>query len=456
MMEVAFLLLVSGGFWVGTLKSRRNLGIRRLQAWQDAVAACGLQVVETSSGWTPRLQARAGAMEVWIRNAGQDNQATRIEVLVSGPPDLRQVRILPESLWRRPIEIEGKSFVHWAREIEIGDESFDREFFLEGPPRLVLALLDAATRQLLVRVKAEGSLEVSFGMLRSTVSDKSLPDVLVLLLNIGHRFGQVGVPRRLAENAYRDPEPGVRLQNLLMLIRELPGEPETVEALRVACSDPSPEIRLRAAKEIGAEGRGVLLELAEDMDDDEVSAEAVSALDRELPFGRVNTILDRALSRRRLRTVRACLEALGNSGDAAIEVLANVLEQDHGELAPVAARALGATGSPAAELPLIQALERNQTDLRVAAAEALGRVGSAAAVLPLKEAADGFFPGEVRRAARQAIAEIQSRVQGASPGQLSLAPADTGQLSLAQEGGKLSLAEDPAGRLSLPSGKDPA
>jgi HEAT repeat protein len=314
----------------------------------------------------------------------------------------------------------------------------------------VLALLDAATRYLVVRVRAQASLELSSGMLRSMVSEQSLPDVLVLLLNIGHRFGQVDVPRRLAENATRDPEPGVRLQNLLLLIRELPGEPETVAALRAACSDPSPDIRLRAAKELGAEGRGILLELAEDVDHDEVSAEAVSVLDRELPFERVTAILDRALSRRRPRTVRACLEALGNSGDAAVEVLAKVLEQDHGELAPVAARALGATGSPAAEPPLIQALERDPTDLRVAAAEALGRVGSVAAVLPLQGVAERFrFYLDLRRAARQAIAEIQSRAQGASAGQLSLSGTEEGRLSLAQDGGELSLADDPAGRLSL-------
>jgi hypothetical protein len=77
-------------------------------------------------------------------------------------------------------------------------------------------------------------------------------------------------------------------------------------------------------------------------------------------------------------------------------------------------------------------------------------VGTAAAVLPLKEAADGLFPGELRRAARQAVAEIQSRAQGAAPGQLSLAGGEEGRLSLAQEGGELSLAESPEGQLSLP------
>jgi HEAT repeat protein len=91
----------------------------------------------------------------------------------------------------------------------------------------------------------------------------------------------------------------------------------------------------------------------------------------------------------------------------------------------------------------------------VAAANALARVGTTAAVLPLKELAEhtSHHP-EIRKAARQAIAEIQSRLPGASPGQLSLAGTEAGQLSLAQaEAGQLSLAKDPAGELSL-SGED--
>jgi HEAT repeat protein len=226
---------------------------------------------------------------------------------------------------------------------------------------------------------------------------------------------------------------------------ELPDNPVTAEALHKACSDPSPTIRLLAAREVGAEARSILLELAENLEDDAVSAEAVSVLGRELPFERATAILDRALSWRRLQTAHVCLEAIGRSGAAAaVGVLTKVLEQEYGELAPMAAWALGATGSPAAEPLLILALQSEQGDLRVAAAKALGGVGSVAAVLPLKEMAERILVGEPRRAARQAIAEIQSRLQGASPGQLSLAGAEAGQLSLAQ---------DPAGQLSLPPGE---
>ncbi|HEX6862033.1 MAG TPA: HEAT repeat domain-containing protein, partial [Thermoanaerobaculia bacterium] len=337
----------------------------------------------------------------------------------------------------------------FGREIEIGAAPFDSEFFIDGPAKLVFALLDAETRRLLIDVKAEVGLEIDQGEIKTVLPrGRNVPGALPLLLEVRKRFAPpVEIPRRLAGNAGQDPEPGVRLHNLLLLIRELPGDPWTAEALRKACSDPVPEIRLRAARALGDAGRGVLLELAEGLLDDAASAEAVSALEGELPFERTRAILEGALSRRHVLTARVCMEAISRGGGpAAVEVLARVLEQETGYLAPTAARALGATGSPAAEPPLIAALEREEEGLRVAAANALGRVGSVAAVLPLKELADRFLLGDTRKAARQAIAEIQSRVQGASPGQLSLAGVEAGQLSLA---------DDPAGRLSLPPEERP-
>ena len=80
--------------------------------------------------------------------------------------------------------------------------------------------------------------------------------------------------------------------------------------------------------------------------------------------------------------------------------------------------------------------------MSVAAAQALGQSGTVAAVVPLREAAERG--GDLRRAARQAIAGIQARLAGAEPGQLSLAGGEAGALSLADgEPGALSLADHP-------------
>jgi HEAT repeat protein len=430
-MEILLPLLL-GGAILGVGLVQRH---RRLQAWQAAAAACGLEAVKTS-GWRLQLTARAGPLDVGIETCGNKGRYTRIVLQVPGLKNLRKVRIRREPLLRL------------GQEIVTGDAPFDSTFFIEGPMRQVLALLDAETRRLIGFANSEGQLEVSAGTVRAEhISSEQVSYILPLLLDIGRRLSQpLDVLRRLTENACRDPEPGVRLSNLLLLVRELPGEPWTVEALRTACSDPSPGIRLRAAQELGAEGRGVLLNLAEGLEDDASSAQAVSHLGRELPFERTQSILFEALRRRRVQTARACLEALGQSGDAAaVDALAKVVALEKGELAPAAALALGATGSPAAEAPLIEALQREEADLRIAAASALSRVGSVEAVLPLKEAAErSWLDLELRRATRQAIAEIQSRLQGASPGQLSLAGTEAGQLSLIQdEAGQLSLPPEP-------------
>ena len=432
--QVLVVAVPSWLFW------RNRQDLRNLRAWKDAATSCGLHVVEMG----PPLRARAGPVEVRIDASGSRDQNTHVTIVVPRPPDFHKVRIRPEAT--HPYQYQ------WVPEIEVGDAEFDRAFCIEGPARLVLALLDARTRYLLLYLNAESRPEISLGELRVMTSPRKLFDILPCLLKVGQRLAQpMDVLRRLAENANLDPEAGVRLQNLLLLVHEHPGNPVTGEALRAACSDVSPQVRLRAAKELGAEGRDILLEFAESEDDDAFSAGAVSILDRELPFERVRAILIHALRRHRRLTARACLEALGRSGATrAVDTLAKVMAREKGELAVAAAQALGSTGSPAAEPVLILALQHDKPDLRVAAANALGRVGSTAAVLPLKEAAESAVRDpELFRATRQAIAEIQSRLPGASPGQLSLAGAEAGQLSLAQaDAGQLSLAQE-AGQGSL-------
>src|SRR5262245_4973601 len=432
-----------GGFatWADLQAQRR-----RLRTWREIAQSCGLEVVEASSpgAWRGRLKlaARAESVEVLIQDYLSKKYSTLLVVRVPGPPGFTAMRLRRELSRTSP-----------AREIEVGDETFDKTFSIEGPTRLVFALLGAEARRLLSDINAECHVGIGGGELQAGVYGVNVPIILPLLLNLAHLFAHpVDVVRRLSENALCDPLPGVRLRNLLLLARELAEDPRTIETLRAARSDGSPEIRLRAAMELGTEGRDVLLELAESDVDDAWSAQALSIVGRELPFEHARDILLRALRRRRIQTACACLEALGPKGAAAVEVLAKVLAREEGELAAAAAQALGTSGSAAAEPPLIQALQGESLDVRVAAANALARVGSAAAVLPLKEAAEHSHDGELRKATRQAIAEIQSRVQGASPGQLSLAAEEAGQLSLAQaEAGQLSLAADQAGQLSLPS-----
>ncbi|HYG61441.1 MAG TPA: HEAT repeat domain-containing protein [Thermoanaerobaculia bacterium] len=275
-----------------------------------------------------------------------------------------------------------------TREVEIGHDVFDSAFLVQGTPRYLAALLDARTRRMLLEAGAETALSLSGGRLRAQVKWDQLARVLPLVVDLGRRLAEItDVPRSLEENVRRDPHPGVRLHSLLLLLQDYPGYPSTEEALRIAREDDSAQVRLEAARE--------------------------------------------------LRDVAT---------------LAGMMARDSFELAVAAARALGETRNPAAEPPLLEALARDNPALQAAAAAALGRAGSAGAVPPLLDLAESpSSPRELRRAARQAVAEIQSRLAGATPGQLSLAATDAGQLSLAPaQAGQLSIAPHAVGELTVP------
>ena len=424
--EAAFLLLAGGavaGF--GIYETRR-----RLRRWKEVAESNGLEVTESSGGLKPWILARDALGEVRIVMSQEGARPAAIEIDISRPEGIHQVTIRSRPPGSGP-------------EIELGDLAFDSEFQILGPVQLVSALLGEETRRLLSLLHTEGWLHIALSSLRLNVPDANVGRALSLLLDLRRRLAlPLDIPRRLAENARHDRVPGVRLHNLLLLIEALPEAPETAEAIEAVRSDPSPEVRLRAAIELGSQtiGRDLLWSLVTDLENDAASARAVSLLGDELSLERTRDILEQALSRHFRQTARACLQVIGPRGDsAAVEILKKVLDREHGDLAPVAARALGATGSPAAEPLLLQALERDQPEVREAATEALALIGSAASVLPLQEAADRF--PHLRQAARNAVAAIQSRLQGASPGQLSLAATEAGQLSLADQSGQLSLHE---------------
>jgi len=429
--------LLAGG---ATLWIKARGRSQRLQARAEAAAACGLVAEEPASFLAPALKfkTRDGGLNVRLESGGK---GTEVVVAVPGPP------------WFSDLRIKREGPLGASREIHVGDKEFDDTFAIQGPRHLALSLLNAEVRLAMLQVNAHGPVKIAWGELRADLPDDKLRQILPIVLDIGRRLaGSLDVEERLAENARRDPEEGVRLRNLLLLVFELPAKKPVVDAaLRAACADPSPRIRIRAAKELGSEGHGVLRELAAGLEDDAISAQAVTALGAELAFEQTADVLRNALRRRRLRTALACLESAGRGGAPAVEILAKVVAREHGELAAAAARALGQTASAAAEPPLVLALQHEDPQIRVAAANALGEIGAAAAVLPLKEAAARHAnDAELRRATRQAIAAIQSRLTGASPGQLSLAGDEAGRLSLAEaEAGQLSLADDPAGQLSL-------
>jgi hypothetical protein len=406
----------------------------RLRAWRAAAEGAGLEAIEAAEGGLfegASLCARSGALHVRVDRYqhGRNSGGTRIVVsgLGHGAYGL--------SLRREGLATAIEKKLIGEREIEVGDPEFDREFYVQGQPALAPALLDRPTRPLLARLlrgqvgpggEGEVAASLSDGVLTVEIQDelfgnsaeRLLPPALDAMLEVGRRLvAPKDLAARVGASLRIEPEASARLQSLLLLVREFPDHPATRETLLAVRDDPSPEVRLRAAMALGEEGRDTLLSLVSGEDlPDAVTARAVAALGGRLPAELAGATLRRAL---------------GQSGGA--------------ETAVACIDAVGALGLVEHEGLAIEALRSDDPKVRAAAARALGRVGTVVAVTALHEATEprGELP---RSVARQAIAEIQSRLSGAAPGQLSLSGAEAGALSIADgEPGQLSLAEDEAG-----------
>jgi hypothetical protein len=436
-------------------------GRARARGWREAARAASLtDVEETETLGVPRqLTGLASGLRVRLEGyrRGKYERGTRVTIgpLGHGPYGFALRR---EGLGTAFEKAVGET------EIEIGDRHFDDEFYVQGAAPLARALLDAETRRRLgmlfrgelgvetrrVRVALAGDrLQVELRERSFANNGENLRVILPKVLAVARRLvAPADVPARLTSNLGEEPDPRVRLACLQTLVREFPDSSATRAALLAARSDASDEVRLRAAMALGAEGRPTLLSLASDETTlDACAGRAVGALGEHLEPSRAAEILDRARQSRRVATAAACLEALGRRGGGDfVARLSTVLHEETADLAAIAAAALGETGLEAAEAPLVAALACVSTPVRIAAARALGRVGGVSAVPPLREAGEQARDRDLGRAVRQSIAEIQSRLKGAAPGQLSLSEglAGDGRLSLADDDatGRVSLADD--------------
>jgi HEAT repeat protein len=403
----------------------------QLRVWRAAVERAGLTGVEEAEGGIFEgafLYGSSGDLRVRLEGYRRGKYEHGTKIVVTGLGHGAGGLSLRREGLGTAIE---KRFIG-EREIEIGDPGFDDEYYVQGQAPLALAILEPETRRRLagllrgqvavegrepVEVDAslsDGVLEVRLKESGFSSNRERIPDLLPALLDVARRLvAPKDVAARIADNVGREPEPGARLRAVLVLAREFRQHPATRATLLAALEDASEEVRLRAAMFLGEEGRAALLDLvARTGTDDSCAARAIEALGERLPAEAAEAALRRALGGAgRPSTARACLEVLGR------------------------------LGRPEAEALLLDALRTEDGPVSAASAEALGRAGTVAAVVPLREAAERN--GDLRRAARQAIAEIQARLSGAAPGQLSLAAGEAGALSLADgEPGRLSLAED--------------
>ena len=458
------LILVAVAGSIAILVFRWRLEARQ-RHWRAAADAAGLTDVRLSEvlGFTTSLGGNAGGLKVTLKSYQRGKQEHGTRIVISG---LRHgsfgLSIRPEGVTTSIEKVIGE------RELEVGDPGFDGAAYIQGSAGLVRAIFDAGTRSAL-RPLLEGRLHVTspagsrtFERVRFSLSDDELradfrssivdnteewlPAILPRMIAIAERLRRPDdLAARIAANTRTEAIDEVRLANIRTLASDFPGHEAARGALRAALEDTSPAVRLRAAVALGAEGQTALLDLSSGDAPDEIAAQAIRALGPALTADRALARLRRAREAEQPAAARACVEALGASrGAGAVEALVETLASAPEDLAAAAARALGQSADASAEEPLVAAMGHEAGVVRVAAAEALGRIGTPLAVVPLREAASAhLLDGDLRRAARQAVAEIQSRVSGATPGQLSLADDQSGRLSLAGEDrrGQVSLAQ---------------
>ena len=399
------------------------------QTWLAAAEGCGLEEItlRRRASWVRHLQGRRGRLEVrlsFVRAEDLARPGTRIAV-EGLPPELE--------MWRTDTS---EPFGRWRTGLPTGDAKFDAMLSVDGNRRHVLAVLDAATRDLAREIFADRRMgetslapgrtfkpPVHLGHGRLGVDcyqgrEPRLERLLGRVLAFAEALAPSGaLEPRLAANVRRDPEPAVRLANLRELLAETRGHPATREALRAALADGDERVQLEAAIALGSEGREVLLQIASrEWSADACAARAVEELRAALPAGQARDILAYALRTRRLETARACVESLSRRGTEDVDTFARVLTLESGSLAAEAARALGRVGGVAAVPALLDAQRRLDGD------------------------------EDARRAVREAIAAIQARTSGALPGQLTLAD---------DQGGRVSLPLDEEGRVSLAARLEP-
>lgn len=156
----------------------------------------------------------------------------------------------------------------------------------------------------------------------------------------------------------------------------------------------------------------------------------------------------RALCDARPGAVAARLDRIVNSGrPQSVDIIADVVHHRGARVAEIIVRALAELEGPVVEAILIDALDHHVHSVQLEAATGLTRTGIVRAVAPLGDwARRKLFSRELQKAARQAIAAIQSRIAGATPGELSLVNSEGGDLSFAHE--------DRRGQMSLDTSRD--
>ncbi len=245
---------------------------------------------------------------------------------------------------------------------------------------------------------------------------------------------------RLKENALKDDDPAVRLNNIKTLWAKFTQTPEAMDVFRAAMKDGDDSVALTSAGYLGREGLGVicsrcpkaaahvalntLKNIKPLCETEEIGPVLVECL--QSPFEDVRLFCETLLGEIRFGPSAPHLVSLWDRASAKEQA--------------VLAEAVGRVGDVTLEEVLIGWLSPDFSRVRTAVANALGMLGGKNAVAPLRNLIHGVINTNEERAAQSAIAQIQSRLGPAERGTLAVAEtqSEEGAISLQEQGGEIS------------------
>ena len=312
----------------------------RSRAWRSAAHAAALTDVTTSDflGIETGLTGRSGMLRVSLERyqRGKHEKGTRIVIDGLGHPSY-EFALRKEGVGSAIEKAFGE------REIELGDDDFDRRAYIHGSPRVVHAILDSETRALVGELidgrvptgdrgtPLKARVAVSDGALRAEIPERSFSPggrptpagAADALLEAARRLTLPDdLPGRLAENVRTEPLPQVRLANLLTLNREYPGNKATRAALRRPAMTPTTRCDCGLPSPSGTRGMTSCGQIATSLEvADGRAARAVTALREALTADEAKAILEEALGAGRRVTARAAVGVLARIGGPTSSIL---------------------------------------------------------------------------------------------------------------------------------------
>jgi len=353
-------------------------------------------------------------------------------------------------------------FGHTQRETQkTGDPEFDQLYELELGSKTVAYLNKRARQALISLARSEAfCVDVSSDMISLSTegpsfSAKQIRKAIAQAMVFNDEILRPGsLTEIVAGNIAQTSNPHIRLTNLKILVNSCPDDPDAQTILEATVADQNYDICLLAATHLKVDSSKHLIKILEDGDDDQVGR-AISLLIRRGSL-ESSRVLREALTRR--KHIVLIMDALARVVDLkAVDAIVSILHEDdmNYDDKRAAYDALSKLAPEKVKHLFLDLLDESDHELLTIAARALGSCGTVDDVERLHRAMENATKKSVRRSLEQAIAEIQSRIEGADAGWLDVADSDgqVGALSLeeAKQGGEISVSEQGPKDTSLSS-----